>query len=187
LDHLSISLTGFTGSVWIEHGGFAPATCHNHCYRRYGRNGRKWNKFSIWTCGDPLVNALYIVGMMLPRYRLRDLLITVAAVALVLGSIVFLANLWHSLYYVQVGTVRSALAEHPEIENVWVCTNDDVELEVEALFFTIAGRPGEVLGIGGIDGASKSKILEELHRALREDRPTQIPAYAESRHWAGWK
>jgi hypothetical protein len=121
------------------------------------------------------------------RFRLRTLFVAVAVIAFALGGVVWLFNLYESFYYEQVSTVRTALAEHPEIETVWVLTNDDVQFEMEQLFFTVAGKPGVILGTSGVDGATKVEILAELDRALREQRPAQLPSYAEPWRWAAWK
>jgi hypothetical protein len=74
------------------------------------------------------------------------------------------------------------LAEYPEIDRVWLMTNDDVELEVEAVYISVVGQPGLTFGFGGIDGASKSEIREHLDRALLEKRPIQRPNYVRE-HW----
>ncbi|HET6880813.1 MAG TPA: hypothetical protein VFI31_11700 [Pirellulales bacterium] len=52
-------------------------------------------------------------------------------------------------YYVQLHTVNSVLDEFPEIDNVWLCTNDDVMLEVEGLWFSTVDQPKAVFGVEG--------------------------------------
>jgi hypothetical protein len=82
-------------------------------------------------------------------------------------------------YHIQLHAVDSVLAEFPEIDDVWLCTNDDVTLEVEGLWFSTVDQPGIVFGIDyGIDGASKSEIRRRLRQVLQERRPVELPARA---------
>lgn len=106
------------------------------------------------------------------------------------GSIAFLAltipalcgGLFYDGYYVQLHTVDSVLAEFPEIDKVWLCTNDDVTLEVEGLWFSTFDEPGAVFEIEhGIDGASESQIRKWLRQALLDRRPVKLPAHAKYR------
>lgn len=85
-------------------------------------------------------------------------------------------------YRVQLHTVDLVLAEFPEINRVWLCTNDDVTLEVEGLWFSTIDEPDAVFGIEwGLDGASKAEIRRQLRRALMERRPVELPARASYR------
>jgi hypothetical protein len=88
-------------------------------------------------------------------------------------------GLIHDGYYVQLHTVNSVLAEFPEIDKVWLSTNDDVTLEVEGLWFSTVDQPGAVFEIEhGIDGASQWQIRKWLRQALWERRPVKLPAHA---------
>ena len=91
------------------------------------------------------------------------------------GAVVWLNNNYG--YYSQVRTVNAALAKHPEIDKVWLSTNDDVRLEVEQLYFSVAGEPRVTYRIDGIDGASKSEIGEKLERALLEKQSVVLPGW----------
>lgn len=102
------------------------------------------------------------------------------------GGIAFLSvtipvlcgGLFYDGYYVQLRTVESVIAEFPEIDRVWLSTNDDVTLEVEELWFSTFNQPRAVFEIHGIDGASKSEIRTRLRQALLERRPVTLPARA---------
>lgn len=111
------------------------------------------------------------------RFSLRSLfgVMTYAVIiaAIVVGFISWVRN----LYYVQVRTVTAVLAEYPEIDRVWIGTNDDVSLEVQELYFSVVGEPNLSFGVYGIDGASKSTIRQKLDDALREKRPKKRPTH----------
>jgi hypothetical protein len=136
---------------------------------------------------DYFGGPLYTATMTRNRFRLRSLFIAVAIVAVICVCAARISNFLFPLYYIQVRTVKSALVEHPEIEKVWVSTNDDVTLEIEELYFSIASAPEVIYEIDGIDGASRSKILARLERALQERHPAPLPAYAEQWRWGDWK
>jgi hypothetical protein len=106
------------------------------------------------------------------------LFVFVTLAAMLCGCISWGINWFRSEYYVQLRTVDSVLAEFPQIERVWLCTNSDLTLEVERLFFSTVDRPGLILGVDWIDGASKSVIRERLRQALREQRPVRLPSNA---------
>jgi hypothetical protein len=125
--------------------------------------------------------------MSIVRSRHRDIFFAVMIVAVICGGVVWLHKLYYFMHYTQVRTVSSALADHPEIEKVWVCTNEDVELEIEKLYFSIADEPGVILKINGIDAASKSEIQQKLERAIRQQPSVDLPTYAEPWRWAAWK
>jgi hypothetical protein len=108
------------------------------------------------------------------RFSLRSLFIVMTFVA-VIGGVTLLVR---SFYYVQLRRVNTVLAEHPEICMVWLCTNDDVTLEIEEMYFSTVDQPEVTFGIDGIDGASKSEIRRRLEDALREKRPVTRPNYA---------
>jgi hypothetical protein len=84
-------------------------------------------------------------------------------------------------YYIQLHTVDSVLADFPEIDKVWLWTNDDVTLEVQGLWFSTVDQPAVVFGIEGIDGATKSDLRKGLKRVLLERHPVPLPAYANYR------
>jgi hypothetical protein len=107
------------------------------------------------------------------QFSLRTLLVATACVAAVFGGISYLRE----LYLVQVRRIESVLAEFPEIDRVWLDTNDDVELEVEGLWFSTHDQPKAVFSIEGtgLDGASKPEIRKRLRRAILERTPTKLP------------
>ena len=112
------------------------------------------------------------------RFGLRSLFLYVTVTAMfcaAIGSI-------RGCYYVQLRAVDAVLSEHPEIDRVWLSTNDDVELEVEEVYFSIVSEPGSIYRSDGIDTVSKAEFRTRLERALREKRPVQLPAYA-TEHW----
>lgn len=109
------------------------------------------------------------------RFGLRSLFIFVTIAALVCWCVSWIRY----EYLVQLRTVNSVLAEFPQIEEVWLCTNDDVTLEVEGVWFSTADQPDVILGIdSGVDGASKSEIRRRLRQVLLERRPVELPARA---------
>jgi hypothetical protein len=107
------------------------------------------------------------------RFRLRSLFVVMTIVAIPCGIVAWV----RSLYYVQVRTLDSVLADFPEIGRVWLSTNDDVTLEVEQVYFSIVNQPELTYGIEETDGASKSEICTLLERALQERRPVKLPAH----------
>lgn len=110
------------------------------------------------------------------RIRYSDFsFLLVAVIALVLCSFIAWIN---NLHLAQVHRVNSVLAEYPQIDKVWASTNDDVELEVEELYFSVDGQPGVVFGIIGTDGANKATLRTLLDQALKQQRPVQLPPYA---------
>jgi hypothetical protein len=113
------------------------------------------------------------------RFSIKQLLFAITIVA-ALSAFVAWAQ---GLYYIQVRIVRSVLAEYPQIEKVWLATNEDVTLEVEQAFFSLAGVPGVILAIDGIDGASKSEIRERIERALNAKQPVQLPDWPADPYW----
>ena len=107
------------------------------------------------------------------RYSLRSLFAITTVAAVVFAALASLRG----CYYVQLRAVDAVLAEYPEIDRVWLSTNDDVTLEVEEVFFTTVSDPNTIYRCRGIDGASKSELRTGLQRALREQRPVALPAY----------
>jgi hypothetical protein len=109
------------------------------------------------------------------QFSLRALLVACGFAALVCQCI---SSLRYD-YLAQLRTVNSVLAEFPEIDKVWLCTNDDVTLEVEGLWFSTVDQPQVVFGIDyRIDGASKSEIRRRLRQVILERRPVELPARA---------
>ncbi len=106
------------------------------------------------------------------RFSLRTAFIVMTIVGVLSGVVVWVRG----LYYVQVRQVRTALDDHPEIEKVWIGTNDDVTLEVEEVFFTLEGEVGAVYSCIGPD-AGEAKFRRSLERALRERRAVELPDY----------
>jgi hypothetical protein len=123
------------------------------------------------------VIALFIaMAAMRPfRFRLKTMLVAVTLVALQLGTILLL----NDQYYRQLRDVRSVLADHPEIDRIWLGTNDDVEIEVEQVFFSIQGQPGTTFYSHGIDTVSKDEFRRGLERALKERQPVVRPDYVQ--------
>src|SRR5689334_9677082 len=77
------------------------------------------------------------------------------------------SGLLYDGHYIQLHTVNYVLAEFPEIDKVWLCTNDDLTLEVEGLWFTTVDQPEAVFGIEqGTDGATRTQLRNELKRVL---------------------
>ena len=105
------------------------------------------------------------------QFSLRALLVTCGCAALVCWGV----SCIRYAYFVQLRTLNFVLAEFPEIDKVWLCTNDDVTLEIEGLWFSTVDQPQAVFGI---DGASKSEIRKRLRRVLVERRPVELPPRA---------
>ena len=103
------------------------------------------------------------------QFSLRTLLL---AFAVVDGCIVFARE----TYFVQLRTVASVVAEFPEIDQAWLCTNYDVTFEVDGLWFSVVDQPGVVYGIGwGIDDLSDWEIRKRLTQALVERHAVELP------------
>ena len=112
------------------------------------------------------------------QFGLRSLFIVVTLAALFCGCIAWV----RSFYYVQVRRVDSVLAEFPEIDKVWLFTNDDLTLEVEGIWFSTLGQPRVIYEVkGATDGASKAEIRSLLKQALAKRHPVQLPARATRR------
>jgi len=112
------------------------------------------------------------------QFSLRTLLVGTTLFAAVCACF----SCFRESYLVQLRAVESVLAEFPEIDRVWLCTNDDLSLEVEGLWFSTVDQPKAVYGIDyGIDGASKSEIRRRLRQVLLERRPVGLPARANYR------
>jgi hypothetical protein len=77
----------------------------------------------------------------------------------------------------QLNDVRDVLADYPEIDRVWLGTNEDVQTEVEQVYFTIKGQPHVTFHSGGIDTVSKHEFRKRLVRALKQKRPVTRPEY----------
>jgi hypothetical protein len=108
------------------------------------------------------------------QFSLRKFFVVITLVALVSGAVGGVRR----LYYVQVSQVRAVLDEYPEIDRVWIGTNDDVVLEVEKVFFTVNNRPGAIFQSGGIDYVGEAEFRRRLDQALRERREVELPDYA---------
>jgi hypothetical protein len=107
------------------------------------------------------------------RFRLKTLFIATTVIALQFGAILWLNH----RYLWQLREVRAVLAEHPEIERMWLLTNDDIELEVEQVYFSIQGQPGVTFYSLGIDTQSKDEFRRSLAGALKERQPVVRPDY----------
>jgi hypothetical protein len=108
------------------------------------------------------------------RYNLRGMFAATTFVGVVIGALLVGAR-W--FYYVQVYAVREVLDVYPAIDRVWIGTNDDVQLEVEAVFFTVRDRPGVVFRSGGIDYVGEAEFRLRLDQALRERKAVELPDY----------
>lgn len=108
------------------------------------------------------------------RFSLRTALIGMALLAALCTAV----NWVLGIYYIQLRRVNAVVAEYPEIERVWLSTNDDVTLEVEVIYFTTNDAPGITLEVAGTDGASKAELRRGIERALRERQPVALPDWA---------
>jgi hypothetical protein len=90
--------------------------------------------------------------------------------------------LFRKEYYWGLNAVNAVLAEHPEIDRVWLSINPDVTLEVEGVYFSIVGQPNVIFHSDGIDGTTQEEFRERLERALRERHPVPRPEYA-TEYW----
>ena len=111
----------------------------------------------------------------LPRFSLRSLFLLTAIVA----AFCYPVQLVRTFYYWQLHDVRAVLVEHPEIDRVWLETNDDVQLEVERVYFSIKGQPDLTFHSYGIDGVSKWEFRKRLERALNERQPVVRPPFVD--------
>jgi hypothetical protein len=109
------------------------------------------------------------------RFKLRTVFLATALIAVACAAMTWILG----LYYVQVRRVNAALSNYPEIDRVWFCTNDDVTLEVEQLYFSTVSEPQHIFMIDRIDGVSVFEIRRRLDRALRERRQVTLPRCAE--------
>lgn len=107
------------------------------------------------------------------RYGLRSLFVVVTLFALFGGCI----GWFRHAYYVQLREVKAVLAEFPEIDRVWLSTNDDVTLEVELVYFSLKNLPEATFMSQGIDGATKPEFRRRLQEALREKQSVDLPSY----------
>jgi hypothetical protein len=109
------------------------------------------------------------------QFSLKTLFVGTMCFAAVCAGLSWLRG----VYLIQVRTVESLLTEFPEIDRVWLSTNDDIMLEVEGLWFSTVDQPNVIFEAEGmLDGASKSKIRELLRQALFKRQPTPLPARA---------
>src|SRR5262245_35182022 len=107
------------------------------------------------------------------RFRLRTLFAGTAIIAVIAYGVYWVQD----LYYYQLRDVRAVLNEYPEIDRVWLGTNDDVFFEVENVYFSTKDQPLSTFHCPGIDGASKSDFRKRLVRALEERRSVSLPNY----------
>jgi hypothetical protein len=125
----------------------------------------------FWTGIALLIAMARATVRPLPQFSLRSLFVMTAIVA---GFSYFI--FWcRNFYYFQLQDVRAALAEHPEIDRVWFGTNDDVQLEVEQVYFSIKGQPDMTFYFDGIDYVGKREFRKRLERALMERQPVVRP------------
>jgi hypothetical protein len=129
----------------------------------------------VFVVSDGVILIITLATRRPLRFRLKTLFVAVTVVALQLGTILWLNH----QYYRQLHEVRAVLTEHPEIDRIWLGTNDDVELEVEQVYFSIQGEPGLTFYSHGIDTASKDEFRSDLERALKERQPVVRPDYVQ--------
>jgi hypothetical protein len=115
--------------------------------------------------------GLLVLGGM--RFCLRSLFLCVTATAIICAAVGSIRG----CYYVQLRAVDGVLSEYPEIDRVWLITNDDVELEVEQVYFSTDAEPELIYRSDGIDTVSTLEFRTRLERALREKRPVELPTY----------
>lgn len=65
------------------------------------------------------------------RFSLRGIFWATTMLAAVFGFFACSGELYHAYRYAGVQTVGSVVAEYPEIDRVWLATNDELYLEVE--------------------------------------------------------
>jgi hypothetical protein len=107
------------------------------------------------------------------RFDLRTMFATVTLVAIACAAVATI----HGCYYVQLRTVNAVLDGYPEIDRVWLATNDDVTLEVEELYFSTRAEPEVIYAVQWIDGASKTTIRSRIDEALRTRESVELPVY----------
>lgn len=112
------------------------------------------------------------------KFSLRTLLIVVAVIA----AVCWLFSAAWNIRQGQVIATNAVLADFPEIDRVWFTTNDDLQLEVEWVYFTVANNPTEVYVAQGVDHRGKAAFRADLERALTEKVPVLLPSYA-SEHY----
>jgi hypothetical protein len=110
-------------------------------------------------------------GGPLPRFSLRSLFVITAIIA---GFSYAVCRLQKE-YYVDVHELNDVLAEHAEIDRVWICTNPDVYLEVEVVYFSIKGDANLTYSCRGPDGLQISEFRKHFERALQERVPVVLP------------
>jgi hypothetical protein len=108
------------------------------------------------------------------RFSLRKAFTWMTLLALFVGGITGVARLHH---YQQVRRVRAVLAEYPQVDRVWIGTNDDVQLEVEEVYFTVDDQSGAIFRSGGIDYVGEAEFRRRVEQALRERREVELPGY----------
>src|SRR6476659_1743214 len=107
------------------------------------------------------------------RFCIRAFFIVTAIIAVISYGVYWIRN----DYYSQLRAVTAVLAEHPEIDKVWLGTNPDVQLEVEQVYFSIVGQTDLNLYTYGIDGSTTMEFRERLERALQEQQPVARPIH----------
>ena len=105
------------------------------------------------------------------RFSLRQLFVVVMLIAVPLG----IWGTWRNFHYQQLNAVNDVLAEHPEIQNVSLVVNDDVQLEVEGVYFSVRGQPDVTYFAWGIDKVSKDEFRARLTHAIVQKVPVTIP------------
>ena len=110
-------------------------------------------------------------GHLMPRFSLRSLFVITAILAGFSYAVCRLQN----EYYVDVYELNDVLAGHPEIDRVWICTNPDVNLEVEVVYFSIKGEPNLTYCCRGPDGLHISEFRKHFEHALQQREPVVLP------------
>lgn len=80
-------------------------------------------------------------------------------------------------YLFQLHNVNSVLAEYPNIDKVWLVTNDDITLEVEQVYFSLIGQPRVTFTIDGTQDDTKSEIRRKMDHAMEDKIPVARPHY----------
>jgi hypothetical protein len=107
------------------------------------------------------------------RFSIRAFFFVTAIIAVISYGVYWARN----DYYSQLRAVSGVLAEHPEIDKVWLGTNPDVQLEVEQVYFSIVGQPDLTFYTYGMDGSTTREFRERLERALQERHPVPRPLH----------
>ena len=121
--------------------------------------------------------AIGLLAVSLGLWALSRQSLEIAPFSLALTIPFLCGGLLYDGHNIQLHTLGAVLNEFPEIDRVWLRTNEDVTVEVEGLWFSTVDQPEVVFQIGSIDGSTKTEIRKKLKLALRERRQVPLPTY----------